>query len=430
MSDGEALPTQHRALLTLTLTPGLGPTLIRRCIDALGSPTAVLQAEVATLQRVEGIGKAKANATRRAMDEVTRGDALPRELDAIDRLRVRLIALGDPAYPALLRHIPDPPPLLFVRGELQQGDALAIAVVGSRRCSAYGREQADRLSSFAAQAGLCVVSGGAFGIDTAAHHAALRAGGRTIAVLGSGLAQPYPKDNVDLFDAIAGHAGSASGANSGQANGRGAVVSELPMHSPPRAENFPRRNRLVSGMALGVLVVEAARRSGALITARLAVEEQYREVMAVPGRVDSPGSEGCHKLLREGWASLVTCGADILDSLGETGELLRVHGVEPSASGAGASDAPDNQNHPPAGQSSPGESSSGDSTSSDAPSNLFAHSLSDSQRKLVEALGSPLSLDDLLRATGLPVHIAQSDLTMLEIRGVLKREAGLYRRAK
>jgi DNA processing protein len=279
------------ARIRLSMVSGLGPRLTQRLEEAFGDPVSILHASTVQLRGVEGIGPKLAEGIRRSIDEADTG----REWELIEQTGAHVIAREDEGYPALLKHIHDPPPLLFVRGELRRTDAVALAVVGSRKCTAYGREQAERLAGGCAQAGLCIVSGGARGIDTAAHRAAMRVKGRTIAVLGCGLGECYPPENAELFDAIA-----AKG---------GAVISELPMSAPPIAENFPRRNRIISGLSLGVLVVEAAARSGALITARLAAEEHHREVLAVPGRIDSPASAGCHKMIREGWAALVTSAA-------------------------------------------------------------------------------------------------------------------------
>ncbi len=378
---------QRSALLTLSLVPGLGPTLTRRCLELFGTARCALNASPAELAQVQGIGTRRSSDIRREIDALANGKALAKELALIDEHNVTLIAEDDPNYPALLRHIPDPPPMLYARGEVRETDAVALAVVGSRRCTAYGREQADRLSALCAQAGLCIVSGGARGIDAAAHHAALRAQGRTIAVLGSGLANPYPAEHTGLFDTIA--------------DGRGAVLSELNMTAKPLAQHFPRRNRIVSGLALGVLVVEAAVRSGAMITARLAVEEHSREALALPGRVDSPTSAGCHKMLREGWAALVTNATDILDALGETGHLLRA-GLDRNAP-----EQPD---------------------AADPTTDITARNLTDPQRRLLDALDQPRSLDQLADSTGLTIPKVQADLTMLQIRSLITHQSGQYHR--
>ncbi len=379
------------ALLLLTLTPGLGPTLTRRCLEYFGSATATVSASTAQLAGVQGIGQGRAAAIRDAMTTAQRQDAVQHERGTMAKAGAVAVAVDDPAYPKLLRLIPDPPPLLFVRGQLAESDAVSLGVVGARKCTQYGREQADRLSGLAADAGLTIISGGAYGIDAAAHRAALRHGGRTIAVLGSGLARPYPADHAELFDQIAA--------------GHGAVVSELPMTAPPIAENFPRRNRIISGLSLGILVVEAALRSGALITARLAAEEHGREVMALPGRVDSPVSMGCHKLLRNGQAALVTNLADILDSLGEAGSSLRA-GIDVAL-----------------------ESSSRDKPTT-AQASLFEANITEPQRKLLDALTEPRSLDELITLTALPAGPLQADLTLLQIRNLVARRDGRYQRAR
>jgi len=380
---------ETRALLTLLLVPGLGPTLVGRCRAAFGSAAAALNAG-SRLARVRGISADRAGAIGRAIKEVRASGAVDRELDAVARAGAAVVGLHDDAYPALLKLIPDPPPLLWIHGALHADDALALGLVGSRRCSAYGREQADRFAAQACAAGLCVVSGGAYGVDIAAHRAALRVGGRTVAVIGSGLGKPYPADHLDVFRAIA-------------RDGRGAVVSELPLATGPRPENFPRRNRIISGLSLGILVVEAAKRSGALITARLAVEEHGRECMALPGRVDTPGAAGCHHLIREGQATLVTSIADVLDQLGEAGQSLKLAWEGDPAAGSASGAAP--------------------------PPSPAAAGLSAGQRAVVDALagGAVCAIDTLGAATGAEVGSLMGDLTILELRGVVEKSGGGFR---
>ncbi len=369
------------ARLRLAMAGGLGPTLTRRLLEQFGDAVAASHASARELRQVEGIGQKNAARIRMELDEAD----VERELALIAEHGATLVAIDDEAYPLLLKHIHDPPPLLYVRGAFDRSDSIALGVVGSRKCTAYGREQAERLAAACAQAGMAIVSGGARGIDTASHRAALRMRGRTIAVLGCGLGQCYPPENRELFEAIAA---------------QGAVISELPMTAPPIADNFPRRNRLISGLALGILVVEAAIRSGALITARLASEDHNREVMAVPGRVDSQASAGCHKIIREGWAALVTNAADIMDALGETGQLLR-----------GAMDADDRSRQAASGE---GEQLTLDHAGMD-----------DAQRKLIDAITlEPIDIDTLARRTALPVGAIHGHLTMFELRGLTERLAG------
>ena len=362
-------------MLRLSLVPGLGPTLIRRCLESLGSLSAVINASLGDLVAVEGIGPETATKVLAQIDSSQMDQSLVLEKQLIEEYGVSLYSQDDDQYPQLLRHIPDPPPLLFIKGQIVESDAVSLAVVGARRCTQYGREQAARLATLSSQAGLCVVSGGAYGIDAAAHRAVLAAGGRTIAIIGSGLARPYPREHTSLFDQIA--------------NGYGAVISELPMGYPVLAENFPRRNRIISGMSLGVLVIEASVRSGALITARICVEDHGRELMVLPGRVDSPSSAGCHKIIREGWATLITSGTDILDALGETGQLLRTGPSVPHI---------DSATNP----------------------RLLAD-VTESQRKIINVLQSPSALDQVLSMACLPVSVVQADLAMLEIRGLIRR---------
>lgn len=292
--------------LQLQFTPGLGPILVARLIAFAGSVQAACEMPARELEAIEGVGSSRARAIVAA-----RSKALDKAVAEIARCTVKgitAICPEDESYPAQLHNITDPPLVLFMRGQLQDRDLHSVAIVGSRKCSQYGREQADRFASLLAGAGVTVVSGGARGIDSMAHRGALRhPQGRTIAVLGCGLDIAYPSENVDLLTEIAS---------------RGAVLSEYPLGTPPLAENFPRRNRIVSGMSRGVLVVEADVRSGALITARLAADDQNRPVFAIPGRVDNPLSAGPHKLIQDG--AVLTSGIeDIMANLPPLPEPVR-----------------------------------------------------------------------------------------------------------
>jgi DNA processing protein len=293
-----------RQYLRLHLTTDIGPIRLRKLIEHFGSLDRVLGSSRAQLEQVEGIGKRIAESVFRARSD----DSVDLEIEKASAAGVRIICAEDNDWPAPLRNIPDPPICLYVRGRLEPADAVAVAMVGTRRCSHYGREQAMRFGQALGGAGFTVVSGLARGIDGHAHRGALAAGGRTIAVLGNGLPPIYPREHVSLADEIAES---------------GAIVSELPIDTPPDAQNFPRRNRIIAGLSLGVLVVEAGKRSGALITARLA-SEYNREAFAVPGRVDQPElTAGVNGLIRDGQAKLVTCLDDLLDELAEVGEIMR-----------------------------------------------------------------------------------------------------------
>lgn len=287
--------TPKEAYLALNLLPRIGPIRVRRLLERFESPQAILSAKRRELMMVPGIGEDMAD---QIGDWENRID-LAEEQRRISAHGISLVTLDDANYPAALRTIHDPPFLLYMRGTLLPGDAAAIGVVGSRRTTHYGKEQAKKISFQLARAGFCIISGLARGIDTAAHEAALAAKGRTIAVLGSGIGNVYPPENQSLADRIAE---------------RGAVLSEFPVLYVPDKQSFPLRNRIVAGMSQGILVVEAPVRSGSLITANQALE-QGRTVFAVPGPIDRLTSEGCHRLIQQG-AKLV-CGAqDVIDELG------------------------------------------------------------------------------------------------------------------
>jgi len=283
--------TSREAYIALNRIEGIGPVRVRALVEALGSPEAVLAASPTALAAVRGVGPKVAENVVAQRDGVDAGA----EEAAAAKLGARLITPVDADYPAPLKTIYDPPLCLYVRGTLEKKDEQALAVVGTRRASHYGAAQADRLAYLAAKAGFAIVSGLARGIDTVAHKAALKAGGRTLAVLGGALDKLYPPENSELAEEIAAH---------------GAVLSEFPLGREPDRTTFPYRNRVVSGLSKGVLVVEAGLDSGAMNTAEQALE-QGRSVLAVPGRVDMDGARGPHRLIQNG-ARLVADLPDIL----------------------------------------------------------------------------------------------------------------------
>ncbi len=306
MSD----PSGLAAWLRLTLIPGLGGESQRKLLAAFGLPEAIFAAGRGAVRAVVG----------------ERGDGLF-EADVAAPVEQALawagqpghhiVTLGDPDYPPALLEIADPPTLLYLRGDAKCLQVRGIAIVGSRNATAGGIRSAEEFARSLAAAGLPVISGLALGIDAAAHRGALAGGGSTVAVIGTGIDRVYPARNRDLALAIAE---------------QGVVVSEFPLGTPPLAANFPRRNRLISGLSRGVLVVEAALQSGSLITARLAAE-QGREVFAIPGSIHSPLARGCHRLIREG-AKLVETAADILEELGAPAPSLAAAGAPHPASPA------------------------------------------------------------------------------------------------
>ncbi|HLN32176.1 MAG TPA: DNA-processing protein DprA [Gemmataceae bacterium] len=290
----QALAPEVQDLLTLHLVPGLGPRLTAALLDRFGSAKTVLQASPAELQEVPHLGAKLAHSIHEAM----RSANPAAELELMEHLGVRLLVHGTADYPESLANIASPPHLLYVRGEIQAKDRNAVAIVGSRHCTAYGKRISERLASELTRAGYTIVSGLARGIDGIAHRAALQSGGRTLAVLAGGLSKTYPPEHAGLADEVA--AG-------------GALISEAAMRMEPMAGMFPARNRLISGLSRAVLVIEAAEKSGALITASHAAE-QGRTVFAVPGPLDSPASAGTHELLRKG-AVLIRGVDDILEEL-------------------------------------------------------------------------------------------------------------------
>ncbi|MCL6502695.1 MAG: DNA-processing protein DprA [Pirellulales bacterium] len=357
------------AALQLALVPGVGPRLWRALVAQFGSPQEVLAASPAALRQVPGVGPRLAETIAAAQQKIN----VQAELALAAQHGIRLLFWEDPAYPRLLREISDPPVVLYVRGEFAEQDKLAMAIVGSRHATSYGLAQAEALAASLARAGLTIVSGLARGIDQRAHSGALAAGGRTLAVLGSGLLNIYPAEHRRLADEVAQH---------------GALVSELALHAEPLASMFPRRNRLLSGLCLGVIVVEAADRSGALITARHALE-QGREVFAVPGRIDSRMSRGCHQLIRDG-AVLIRSADDVLEALGPL--------VEPVATSAGST-----LRHP------------------------AELALNELERRVLDCIESePTLVDQIVAASGLEASQVLATLSVLEMRKLISRCGGQF----
>jgi DNA processing protein len=354
------------ALLTLHLVPGLGPRLTAALLKRFGSAQSAIRAPSQELRQVPHLGEL-AQKLHQAFGEAD----VPGELDLIARHQVQLLALGSPEYPSKLAEIYDPPHLLYLRGSLLPVDSNAVAIVGSRHCTSYGQRIAERLGQGLAQRGFCVVSGLARGIDGAAHRGALKGGGRTLAVLAGGLAKVYPPEHKDLAAEI---------------EASGALLSEASMKMEHLAHLFPPRNRLISGLCRGVVIVEAAERSGALITARQAAD-QGRAVFAVPGPVDSQASAGTNLLLRQG-AVLVREAEDIVEELD-------------------------------------GVTRTGASSSPQAPPNL-----DDGQLRLWEILKEqPKHVDDIAREMNRPVHEVTGSLMILEMKKIIKRLPGnLYER--
>ena len=357
-----------RQILHLALTPGIGGVSFRHLMEHFGSPEAALAAGADALAEVDGFGRKRAEDIARARDQVRVDD----EIRRAGECGTEILAFGDAAYPVALTYLASPPPVLYVRGRLVPEDARAFAIVGSRRSSLYGQEQAERFGAGLAGARFTVVSGLARGIDLCAHRGALAAGGRTVAVLGNGLADIYPPEHRKAADEIAR---------------QGAVISEFPMDTSPAPENFPRRNRIISGLSLGVLVVEAGQKSGAMITASTAAE-QGKDVFAIPGRIDSPFTVGTHRLIQDG-AKLVHCLEDILE---EYPEIVR-----------------------PADRS----------TAAEQGTLALGLRLDPQEEAILGTLDEePLTVDQIAQRSGLSVTAISAQLTLLELKHLIRSLPG------
>jgi DNA processing protein len=363
-NSGSGMEEELIYLNALNRVPFLGPVRIGAMLKHFGSPRGAWEASPGALGLVpelKGLAE-RFSRERRLIDPV-------KQWLRLKERRIACISLNSPAYPPMLKQIAQPPPVLYYRGEWQERDYLAVAVVGSRRCTFYGKEVAYRLAAELSGAGLAVVSGMAVGIDSAAHQGALDTDGRTIAVLGCGPERCYPPVNTALYKTI---------------SESGIVLSEFPLDTKPLPQHFPQRNRIISGLSLGTVVVEATEKSGALITAHYALE-QNREVFAVPGNVGSPYSRGCHRMLKEG-ARLVESVRDILDELA----LAPLSGEAAAASRQEIT--------------LPGE-----------------------EKRILELIPyQPLHMDEIIRLSGISAAMVGPVLLNLELKGYLHQLPGKY----
>ena len=356
-----------KTILTLSLVPGVGPKTLTSLLDHFGDSQSILAAAPDQLQRVSGVGPKLARELSLASKTI-RADAY---IDLCAKNQIDILSSFDSVYPKPLIELPNPPTIIYKRGDLVEEDSLAIAIVGSRHATPYGKRIAERLARGLAMAGYTIVSGLARGIDAAAHKGALEANGRTIGVLASGLLNIYPAEHADLARRV---------------SESGALISESAPNHPPKSGSFPQRNRIISGLSLGTIVVEAADRSGALITARLA-SEQGREVFAVPGPVDSRMSRGCHQLIRDG-AKLVESVDDVLEELGPLANPVKT-------------DRGDNVHHP------------------------RELKLNDQERAVLNAVPQmPIEIEAVVETTGLPIARVLSTISVLEIRRLIRRISG------
>jgi DNA processing protein len=356
----------REALVALNMIEHVGPVRLRKLLEHFPDPPAILRGTCDRIQRVPGIGEETAAAIANWEKTID----LTAELKRIEQYGCEIVIPEDEVYPELLRQIYDPPIVLYAKGKLTLRDKNAVAVVGSRMTTHYGMEVARKLAYQLAYVGVTVVSGGARGIDTAAHQGALSAGGRTLAVLGNGINIMFPPENADLFGRIAD---------------QGAVLTQFPFNRAADKQSFPIRNRIVAGMTLGTVVVEANLSSGALITANMAVD-YGRQVFAVPGRIDSPRSKGCHDLIKKG-AKLCEGLEDILCEF----EYLFPKSNRPAA---------------------------------ESPA-LPALTLSEHEQTVFEAIGSgETPIDQITRRSGLPSSTVSAVLLGLELKRLIKQLPG------
>jgi DNA processing protein len=344
---------------------GIGPAKMRALLDHFGDLALAWAAPVAELAEA-GLDKRaieSLEASRRAFD-------LERLTAQIDEAGLTSLCWDDADYPRRLREIENPPPILFVKGALVEADDYAVAIVGTRRTTAYGKEVAEELAATLAQAGVTVVSGFARGIDAAAHVAACKAGGRTLAVLGSGLDKLYPPEHATLAERVVT---------------QGALLSDYPLGTPPDASNFPPRNRIISGLSLGTVVVEADEKSGALITTQFAIE-QGREVFAVPGNIFNRNSQGPNRLIQQG-AKIVTRAEDVLEELN-----LKMVGQQVAAR---------------------------------TQLSIFEGADSTEQKLLAHLSAEPLHADELSVLTSLPISQVSATLAMMELKGMARQVGGM-----
>lgn len=355
--------------LTLTFLPGIGCTLTNRLLTEFGDPACILNARQGQLEKVDGVGRklARQLSDQSVLDKA-RAAAL-RELQQLSQHNISILALDDPRYPDILKNTPDPPILLYCKGEITHLNRPGVALVGSRSATSYGRRISFTLGRDLAHHEIPVISGMALGIDGEAHAGALAGQGATIGVLGCGIDVVYPQQNLALFR---------------QVESEGLLVSEYPLGTVPDAFRFPERNRIISGLAMGIVVVEAAMKSGSLITARLALE-QGREVFAVPGRIDSAKSQGAHRLLQQG-AKLVHNVNDILEELHLSSMLHQGAQAEPPVKKAG---------------------------------------LGENEQHLLGCLDTyPVNIDELVRLSGYDAAVLADLLIRLELKGMIRQLPG------
>ncbi len=395
------LSAETQSLIHLNLIPGIGTHTSRRLLAAFGSAEKSLAATAEELAQIDGLTP---DVRQQLIDGRSRAP-LAQELELIEQHQCHIVTINDESYPPLLKQIHDPPVVLYIIGQLSIQDTLSIAIVGSRSPTEYGKTISQQLTYQLAARGITVVSGFARGIDTRVHRGALEAGGRTIAVFGCGLSIIYPETNRALAAEIIKS---------------GALISEFPMTMPPRGNNFPRRNRVISGLTLGTLVVEASERSGSLITARHAAE-QGREVFAVPGQIFSGVSRGTHSLINQG-ATLINSVDDLLDALPQ--DYTKILG-QPSPEATRQPAPPRNRSLEQPDKAARPQSVEAKSTSTSQPRPKTEINLTPDEQAVLSAIDvSSIHIDQITRVTQLPIGKVSSLLVMLELKGIVQQLPG------
>lgn len=395
------LSQETKNILHLSLIQGVGPKTVQFLISKLGSAEKVLHATSSELKKIEGLpSNLQSNLLQKQL-----GCSMEHELELIQEYGCQIITYYDEVYPPLLKEIDTPPLLLYVKGELKPEDALSIAIVGSRNAKDYGRKVSYQLAHQLVNRGMTVVSGFAKGIDTCAHRGAVEAGGRTIAVLGNGLSLIYPAGNKELVEKVVES---------------GALISEFPMGMQPMSKNFPIRNRIISGLSIGTVVVEASNRSGALITARHAIE-QGREVFAVPGEIFSELSTGTHSLIDKG-AKLISRVDDLIDALPQhtINQISTLKTANAQENRDDITQLPEATKNTPQPIEKPTVE-----TSTETKPIIPPPDLTTDEKTIFDAIELPSShIDNIVRSTQMPISQVSSVLLMLELKGVIQQLPG------
>lgn len=383
--------TEQEAYIALNMISGIGARTLHNAIECFGNAKALFSCSITDLERIQGVSKTKAESIFASLSTIKWEE----EIEKAQKKNVKLITLIDQDYPELLKRIYNPPIVLYVVGNVEALKQTSIAIVGTRGPTIYGKNCASKIAYGLAQSGVCIVSGLARGIDTEAHKAALQANGTTVAVIGSSLDKLYPKENIDLAREII--------------NKGGAIVSEYPFGTPGTTQTFPMRNRIISGMSYGVLIVEAAQKSGAMITANAALD-QNRTLMAIPGRIDNELASGPNSLIKDG-ATMILCVSDILQEINNSSinQIETQIDNKPIKNTISKPSTADDSNKKP---------------------KQFVK-LDETEEKILKFIGTEeTTADMIINTSGIPAYLIGPRIISLEIKGLIERLPGNILRAK